>query len=71
MRLLFFLLVAGGIWAAFVLRIRLRRNARRRLALQQPFPDEWIEILERNLPPYARLSADLRQELHQDMKIFR
>jgi Mlc titration factor MtfA (ptsG expression regulator) len=70
MRLLFFLFVAGGIGAAFILRIRLRRKARLRLALQQPFLDEWVEILKRNLPPYAKLSADLRQELHQDMKIF-
>jgi len=70
MRLLFFLFVAGGIGAAFMLRIRLRRKARLRLALQQPFLDEWGEILKRNLPPYAKLSADLRQELHQDMKIF-
>jgi len=70
MRLLFFLFVAGGIGAAFMLRIRLRRKARLRLALQQPFLDEWVEILKRNLPPYAKLSADLRQELHQDMKIF-
>lgn len=70
MRLLFFLFVAGGIGAAFILRIRLRRKARLRLALQQPFLDEWGEILKRNLPPYAKLSADLRQELHQDMKIF-
>jgi len=70
MRLLFFLFVAGGIGAAFMLRIRLRRKARLRLALQQPFLDEWGEILKRNLPPYAKLSADIRQELHQDMKIF-
>ncbi len=70
MRLLFFLFVAGGIGATFILRIRLRRKARLRLALQQPFLDEWVEILKRNLPPYAKLSADLRQELHQDMKIF-
>ena len=70
MRLLFFLLVAGGIWAAFLLRSRFRRRARRRLALQQPFMDEWVGILNQNLPPYEKLSADLRQELHQDMKIF-
>ena len=70
MRLLFFFIVAGSIWAAYFLIIRMRRQARRRLILEQPFPDEWVEILKQNLPPYTRLSADLRQELHQDIKIF-
>jgi Mlc titration factor MtfA (ptsG expression regulator) len=70
MRLLWFLLFSGGMLAAYMLLLRLRRKARRRLALQQPFLDEWVEVLERNLPPYARLSADLRRELHQNMKVF-
>jgi len=55
MRLLFFFLIAGGIGAAFVIMVRLRRKARRRQALQQPFSDDWVEILNKNLPPYAKL----------------
>lgn len=70
MRLLLFFLVAGGIWAAYILMGRMRRKARRREALQQPFLDEWVQILKKNLPPYAKLSDGLRHELHQNMKIF-
>lgn len=70
MRLLFFFLFAGGICAAYILVVRLRRKARRRHALQQPFLDEWIEILKKNLPPYAKLSDTFRRELHDSIKIF-
>ena len=44
MRLLFFFLIVGGIAAVFILMTRLRRKARRRQALQQPFSDDWIQI---------------------------
>jgi Mlc titration factor MtfA (ptsG expression regulator) len=70
MRLVLFFIVAGGLFAAYVLITRIRHQSRRRQTLQQPFPDEWIEILKHNLPPYARLPDALRQELHQDIKIF-
>ena len=62
-------LVIAGIWAAFMV-AGMRRKARRRLALQQPFREDWVEILTRNLPPYKKLPDDLRHELHQDIKIF-
>ena len=70
MQLLFFFLIAGGIGAAFVLITRLRRKARRRKALQQPFPNDWVEILNKNLPPYAKLSEAFRTELHDNIRIF-
>jgi len=70
MRLVFFFLFVGGVWVVYMLTVRMRRQYRRRLALQQPFPVEWVEILKKNLPPYSRFSADLRQALHQDIKIF-
>ncbi len=70
MRLIFFFLIVGTLWGAFMLIVRIRRRIRRRNALKQPFSDEWVKILEKNLPPYARLSPALRHELHQDMKIF-
>lgn len=70
MRLVIFFIVAGGVWAAYILIARIRRQARRRKALQQPFPDAWVEILKQNLPPYTRLSDDFCKELHQDIKIF-
>jgi MtfA peptidase len=70
MHLVIFFLCVGGIWALYLLVARMRRQKRRRLALQQPFPDEWGEILKKNLPPYTRLNTDLRRELHRDIKLF-
>ncbi|NNG01972.1 MAG: zinc-dependent peptidase [Desulfobacteraceae bacterium] len=70
MRLLILFIMAGGIGAAVVLFKRHRRNTRRRLALQAPFPVEWNEILNANLPPYTKFSDDLRHQLQDKMKIF-
>ena len=70
MRLLFCFLIAGGIGVVFILMVRLRRKARRRQALQQPFSGEWVAILIKNLPPYAKLSDAFRGELHDNIRIF-
>lgn len=70
MRLVLFFLIAGGIFALSLLIVKMRRRARRSHALQQPFPDIWVEILQQNLPPYDLLPDALRHELHQDIKIF-
>ena len=70
MWLLLFLLSAGGVGAAYILMVRLRRKARRRHALQEPFSDDWIEILKKNLPPYTKLSDGVRRELHDNIRIF-
>lgn len=67
---IFILLVAAGLLAAYVLMTMARRRARRRLAFTSPFPDEWAQVLHQNIPPYAKLSAKLRQELHQDINLF-
>jgi len=64
------LLVGGGIWAAYVLITSARVRASRRLARERPFPDEWVQILRSNLPPYDRLSPELRHKLHQHIKAF-
>jgi len=47
----------------------LRRWRRRRLKAQ-PFPAEWLTILERNVPHYRRLSAPDRRELQQHIQVF-
>ena len=70
MPLFYLLLFVGGSWAVYHVIIRMRKNARRKKAIQQPFPDQWIEILTQNIPPYDKLSDDLRKELHQDIQIF-
>lgn len=46
------------------------RRRRRRILLSSPFPKEWIAILEKNLPPYKKLSVSLRNQLHDCVRIF-
>jgi Mlc titration factor MtfA (ptsG expression regulator) len=70
MRVLLIPLVVGVIWAVTACATRIRRQARRRIALHKPFPDEWTAILQQNLPPYNKLSDELRQQLHQNINVF-
>ena len=49
---------------------RLIRRRRRRAISTRPLPDEWREILERNVPLYSRLPEALRQELHGHVQLF-
>jgi hypothetical protein len=46
----------------------LRRRRRARLS-QQPFPDGWQAILERNVPIYGRLSPDAQAELRGHVQV--
>lgn len=70
MKAVLILLFAGGIGAAYMLITRARRRARLRLALGRPFQDEWVHALQSNLPFYSKLSPELLQKLHQDVKGF-
>ncbi len=47
--------------------LRKRRRARLRAL---PLPVEWVGVLERNVPVYARLPAELRVQLHGHMQVF-
>ncbi len=64
-----------GIWtgrAAYNARMIfswLKRRRRGRL-LQTPFPSDWLEFLERNVPHYARLTPDEQQKLRRDAQVF-
>lgn len=44
-----------------------RRRARIR---QRPFPPAWLAVIERNVPMYARLSAEEQDELRQRVLVF-
>lgn len=56
-----FVALALALWAP---RWRLKR------ALDKPFPEEWEEILERNIQVYRRLPMPLRMQLRQLIKRF-
>ena len=54
--LLLFLIVIGVIFN--------KRRLRRR-ALTRPLPQAWIAIIRQNLPPYAKLSPKMQQQLQE------
>jgi Mlc titration factor MtfA (ptsG expression regulator) len=45
-------------------------SRRRERIRQQPFPPEWLAIIERNVPMYARLPADDQAELLRKVLVF-
>jgi MtfA peptidase len=49
---------------------RKRREARREQLRRKPFSVEWRHILERNVPLYQQLPAELREQLHGHINIF-
>ncbi|MBD3237033.1 MAG: hypothetical protein GF330_10035 [Candidatus Eisenbacteria bacterium] len=46
------------------------KRRRRKEIRQQPFPPEWLEILEGNFPFYARLSPEDQRELRGLIQVF-
>jgi Mlc titration factor MtfA (ptsG expression regulator) len=51
---LLLLLIAG---------VMLNRRNRRRRALAAPFPAGWLTIIQRNIPPYSKLSPEMQQQV--------
>lgn len=46
-----------------------RRNQRQR-ALTAPFPVEWLESIRCNIPPYAKLTPDMQQQVQDYTREF-
>ena len=46
------------------------RPTRRKRLFASPFPDEWVGILEENVPLYRLLPEPLRRELHGHINVF-
>ena len=64
-----FIVVGLTVWAGFLIN-GVRRKQKRRMLLNTPFPPAWEDVLKKNLPPYGRLSPQLRQQLHDATRIF-
>jgi Mlc titration factor MtfA (ptsG expression regulator) len=45
-------------------------DRRRQALLAQPFPEEWIELLTRDVKIYSTLSAEERNRLHDLLRVF-
>src|SRR3954466_9656130 len=66
--------MANG-WLSFVVRISLFpmfswfTSSRRKKLLAEPFPDGWLEILDRNVGHYALLPVELQERLRDITRI--
>ena len=59
----------GLVLALFVARHVLWHMRRKRL-LAMPFPDQWQQIITKNVPLYNRLPEPLREQLHGLVRVF-
>lgn len=66
---LVFTIVGAVVGGGYAIIVALRRYKRRKL-LSSPFPQDWLAILEKNLPPYRKLSSPLQKQLHDLIRIF-
>jgi Mlc titration factor MtfA (ptsG expression regulator) len=46
------------------------RNRRRRQLLAQPFPEEWLQVLERNVVHYSYLEPSQQARVRNDLRVF-
>jgi Mlc titration factor MtfA (ptsG expression regulator) len=70
LRILILLIAAGVLVLAFVFLKRAFHNRKLQQLAAMPFPAEWENILERNVSLYRHLPDALREQLHNNIKIF-
>lgn len=63
-------LLAGALIIGYLIGRDVLRQRRLRRLGGEPIPDEWLRILEQNVPLYRRLPDDLKHELHRQLKVF-
>ncbi|UCG59495.1 MAG: zinc-dependent peptidase [Phycisphaerales bacterium] len=63
-------IAAVGLLLTFFIGKRIRRRAKRKRLLAAPFPDEWRQIAEKNVPLYGRLPDSLKEQLHGLVHVF-
>jgi Mlc titration factor MtfA (ptsG expression regulator) len=61
---------AVGLVLAFFIAKHLSRRARRKRLRSAPFPAEWEQIVQKNVPLYNRLPDPLKQQLHGLINVF-
>ena len=61
---------AAGLVLAFFIAKRLSRRMRRNRLLNEPFPAEWEQIVQKNVPLYNRLPDPLKRQLHGLVNVF-
>ena len=59
-----------GLLIIFLIVKRLLSRIKRKHLLAMPFPDEWIQIIKKNVPLYNRIPETLKKQLHGLINIF-
>jgi Mlc titration factor MtfA (ptsG expression regulator) len=59
-----------GLLVIFLITKKLLNQAKRKHLLNMPFPDEWVKIVEKNVPLYNRIPESLKKQLHGFINIF-
>jgi len=62
--------VVIGLLLALVIGGHIRRRARRKRLLAAPFPEQWRQIVQKNVPLYNHLPDSLKQQLHGLVHVF-
>ena len=70
MKLLLVFAIVGVIAVGGYLVMAVLRRRRRGILLRSPFSQEWIAVLNKNLPPYRKLSSSQHQQLHDYINSF-
>lgn len=65
-----FTIVAFGLVLAFFIAKSLSRRAKRKRLLALSFPEEWKQIVRKNVPLYNRLPDSLKEQLHGLVHVF-
>ena len=53
-----------GFLVIFLIAKRLLSRVKRKHFSNMPFPDEWTQIIEKNVPLYNRIPETLKKQLH-------
>ncbi len=64
------IVAAVGLVAAYFIAKYLTRQSKRKRLLARPFPQEWTEIVQKNVPLYHRLPDPLKEQLHGLVHVF-
>ena len=65
-----FIIVALGLVLAFFVAKHLSHRAKRKRLLATSFPEEWKQIVRKNVPLYNRLPDSLKEQLHGLIHVF-
>jgi len=65
-----FTIVAFGLVLAFFIAKRMSHRAERKRLLAMSFPEEWKQIVRKNVPLYNRLPDSLKEQLHGLVHVF-